>query len=152
MLIDIPMTTTAPPVNEKQVAELEAKAGVSLPAPYREFLLEHNGGVPGRDRFETRDGKVSSFVSKFAAISDTEEDNLLDEIRGITQAGQIPPNLIPIAVDPAEDRIVLSVSGPDVGSVYYWAWGEEPKKPTCSYKYMRLIAKSFDEFLSLLSA
>ena len=114
-------------------------------------MLAHNGGVANRRRFETRDGKVSSYATRFAAVSDSEEDNLLDEIDGITLAGQIPKNLIPIAVDPGEDRIVLSVAGPDAGSVYYWAWGEEPRKPTCSYKYMRLIASDFDEFLSLLT-
>ena len=97
------------------------------------------------------DGKVKSMVSVFLPLCDDIEDNLLEEIRGITLAGQIPGNLIPIAMDPADNRLVMSCMGDDMGKVYYWAWDEEPQRAhKTSYTYMRLIANSFAEFISKL--
>ena len=89
-------------------------------------------------------------ISMFLPLADIREDNLREEIEGITQAELIPVDLIPIAVSPADNRVVLSISGKDCGKVYYWSWDEEDEdhKPSC--KYMRLIADSFSEFLSQL--
>lgn len=137
-------------IGEAQLLSLERTAGLMLPAPYRSFLLAHNGGRPASRRFTTKDGKIESMISRFLPISDDAEDNLLEEIEGITQAGQIPPNLIPIAIDPADDRVVISVGGPDAGKVYYWSWGAEPDPVSCSYEYMSLIANDFSEFISVL--
>jgi len=89
-------------------------------------------------------------ISMFLPLADIREDNLREEIEGITQAGLIPVDLIPIAVSPADNRVVLSISGKDCGKVYYWSWDEEDEDHKPSYKYMRLIADSFSEFLSQL--
>ena len=138
-------------ISEIDLTDLERKTGIKLPNQYRKFLLKYNGGTPQPNRFNTQDNKVESMITKFLPIANISDDNLLEEIEGITQVGQIPNNLIPIATDPGDDRLVLSVSGSDCGKVYYWAWGEEPRKNhTPSYKYMRLVANSFDELLALL--
>lgn len=112
-----------PCVPEAQIEAIERAKEIRLPPPYREFLAKHNGGTPEPKRFTTRDGKVVSIISKFLPVDDDQVDNLVEEIEGITQAGQIPPNLIPIATTPADNRVVLSVSGNDAGKVYYWSWG-----------------------------
>lgn len=139
-----------PPITKQDIRKLEEKTRIALPEDYKDFLLRHNGGEPEPKVFETQDGKVESRVKKFLSISDVSEDNLVEEIEGITRAGQIPGNLVPIAVDPADNRVVLSVGGPDIGKVYYWAWDEEDEDHEASYKYMRLIANSFNEFLESL--
>ena len=136
-----------PGLSEAQIDELERAMEIRLPKPYREFLTKYNGGTPDPERFTTRDGKAVSIVSKFLPVDNSQADNLIEEIEGITQAGQIPSNLIPVATTPADNRVVLSVSGSDSGKIYYWSWGEEPDEPTCSYRYMRLVADSFDQFL-----
>lgn len=143
-------------VSEKDIRELEEEAGVDLPGDYRSFLLKHNGGRPVPDEFETVDKKIESSVKRFITISNSAHPNLLEEIRAITLAGQIPPNLIPIATNPSEmNRIVISTKGKNVGKVYYWSQDEEDDFETYtkykpSYKYMRLIAESFGEFLGKL--
>lgn len=137
-------------LTEEEIEQLESQTGISLPVDYKAFLLEHNGGEPDPSEFQTKDGKVQSFVSYFLPISNLVDDNLLEEIEGLSQAGQIPSNLIPIATDPADNRIVLSVEGKERGKVYYWAWDEEDDNHIASYKYIRLIADSFDDFIRLL--
>ncbi len=152
MSAQITITGAASPITEDEIQRLEAETDVELPAEYRAFLLQHNGGTPAKARFDSKDQKLTSYVKRFAPVcsDDDDEYNLQREIEGITQYRYIPSNMIPIAIDPAENRIVLAVSGRDVGKVYYWAWDEEPEKPTCSRKYMRLVADSFNELLALL--
>ncbi|MBA3856022.1 MAG: hypothetical protein C0507_03845 [Cyanobacteria bacterium PR.3.49] len=133
-----------------EIEQLESHTCISLPADYKAFLLEHNGGEPDPSDFVTRDGKVESFVSCFLPISNLVEDNLLEEIEGISQAGQIPSNLIPIAIAAPDNRIVIAFKGKERGKVYYWAWDEEDENHIASYKYIRLIADSFDDFIRLL--
>ncbi len=147
---DLVITGASAPVTEDDLRRLEADTGVSLPRRYREFLLRHNGGTPSRTRFATRDGKVESHVMRFAPLCTNDELDLRQEIEGFR--GLIPGEMIPIAIDPVEDRVLLAVSGKDAGRVFYWAWSEEPETPTCSRRYMRLVADSFDEFLAALRA
>ncbi len=151
MNANINIQGSLPQLTEQNLSELEQRTNIKLPEQYRNFLLKHNGGIPSPNRFKTLDGKVESMISNFLPIAAIEDDNLLEEIQGITQAELIPENLIPIATEPGDDRLVLSVGGSDYGKIYYWAWEEEPKrnhKP--SYKYIRLVANSFDELLALL--
>jgi hypothetical protein len=101
-------------------------------------------------RFSTKDGKVESIVKYFFSVYKDNDDDLHGEIEGITLEKQIPKNLIPIAITPAGNRILISISSEDVGKIYYWAWDEEPEPPTQTYKFTRLIANSFNEFLTLL--
>ncbi|MCX7113860.1 MAG: SMI1/KNR4 family protein [Proteobacteria bacterium] len=138
-------------INENDLIELENQINIKIPEQYRNFLLSNNGGKPKINRFSTQDKKVESMIAKFLPLANIEEDNLLEEIEGITQADLIPQNLIPIATDPADNRLVLSVAGSDMGKIYYWSWDEEPRrKYRPSYKYMRLVADSFDDLLALL--
>ena len=137
-------------LTEKEISQLESETDISLPDDYRAFLLKYNGGEPDPAVFETKDGKVESLVTKFLPLANISGDNLLEEIEGITQAGQIPENLIPIAVDPADNRVVLSVDGADRSKVYYWAWDEEDEDHKPSKRYMRLIADSFNQFFNSL--
>jgi hypothetical protein len=101
-------------------------------------------------RFSTKDGKVESIVKYFFSVYKDNDDDLHGEIEGITLEKQIPKNLIPIAITPAGNRILISISSEDAGKIYYWAWDEEPEPPTKTYKFTRLIANSFNEFLTLL--
>lgn len=139
-----------PPIDNAVISAFESKANIKLPEAYRRFLIAHNGGRSSPKKFATQDGKVESMIATFFPLASATENNLVDEFEGLTLAGQIPPNLISIAMDPTENRIVLSISGEDTGKVYYWSWDEEPNKPTCSYKYLRLVSNDFDEFLSSL--
>jgi hypothetical protein len=152
MPVEITVAGASRPVTAEVIRELQSETGVTLPEGYRAFLLKHNGGTPNPDGFTSKDKKLSSFVTRLAPMSDEDEYNLQGEIERITEYRYIPSDMIPIGIDPVKNRIVLVVSGPDTGKVFYWAWDEEPETPTCSRKYMRLLADSFDEFLASLHA
>lgn len=144
------VTGGRPSVDESMVRDFELRAGLVLPAGYRAFLIQHNGGRPLPKRFATRDGKVESMVAWFFTVDGEDDGSLWSDFEGFTLAGQVPANILPIARDPADDRIVLSVAGRDCGHVYYWSWSEEPDPASCSYRHLRLISTSFTEFLGLL--
>jgi len=135
---------------EADVGQFESRFGLQFPDEYRRFLIAYNGSIPTPKRFETEDGKVDSMVVRFFSMYDPEDDALEDEYTDITLDGEISSNLLPIAIDPLEDRIVISLSGDNTGAVSDWNWGEEPDPSTCSYRYMRRIASSFDAFLAKL--
>jgi cell wall assembly regulator SMI1 len=138
-----------PPVGAAEIDVFEARVGVSLPRPYREWLLKHNGGQPSPSGFRYNgevgpytDGNVAWFYAIYdGGISNLEIEFLVYKV----DANRLPQNLIPIATDPFGNQIVLSVAGADVGKVYFWDHEEEPIPP--SYANCHLIADSFDEFI-----
>ena len=146
------LSKTHKQLKEQDIVQLEEKTEIRLPKQYRDFLLKYNGGVPALSQFTTRSGRETTGVKKFLPLANIKDDNLLEEIEGITQAGQIPSNLIPVAVTYGDERVVISHSGSDVGKVYYWSWDMEPErahKP--SYKYIFPVADSFNEFFEGLA-
>lgn len=139
------------PGSETQIVAFERMVGGSLPADYRAFLLDSNGGRVSPKRFATEDGKVESMVSILFPLSGgLNDEDLLREFQGFNLAKQLPLNLISIGKDPADNRIVMSIRGKDLGVVYYWSWDEEPEPVTCSYSYMRVVSWSFSDFLNRL--
>ncbi|MDO9002362.1 MAG: SMI1/KNR4 family protein [Aquabacterium sp.] len=148
--MNIAFTGSAAAPNDTELAEFEQRSGLTLPAAYRDFLTRHNGGAPSPKRFTTQDGKVESMVAWFFPLAGEGENSLWHEVEGFTLAGQIPRQILPIARDPADNRIVLSTTGRDAGHVYDWSWDEEPDPATCSRRYMRLIAPDFQAWLNML--
>lgn len=121
-----------------------------FPEDYKVFLLKNNGGVPTFQYFSTSDGKIDEIIDRFYSISD-DDDNLISEIEGITKAGMLPSDLIPIASTlGGDDRVVLAIKGENFGKVFHWAWSEEDYDHKPSYKYVRPVADTFDSFLTML--
>ncbi len=140
------------PISKETFLSIEKKFNFTFPSDYKEFLLKHNGGIPSHQYFSTIDGKIEEILSRFLSISSNEEDNLVDEIEGITLAEQLPSDLIPIAITlGGDDRVVLAISGENYGKVFHWAWSEEDDNHNASYNYIRLVANSFDSFLEKLT-
>lgn len=137
------------PLKDFNLIKIEKALGYSLPPQYKDFIMQYNGGRPIPHRFLTVDGKIESGVKWFFSISN-DINNLFSEIDELTLAGVIPRNLFPVAIDPVGNRLLLSGTGDDVGCIYYWSWDEEPEIETCSYKYMKKIADSFNDFLAKL--
>lgn len=148
--MNIAFTGSAPAATDAELASFEQQSGLVLPAAYRDFLSRHNGGAPSPKRFATQDGKVESMVARFFSLGGQGDDSLWSEFEGFTLAGQIPRQMLPIARDPADNRMVLSTAGRDAGHIYYWSWDEEPDPPTCSRRYMRLVAPDVQSWLSML--
>lgn len=134
-------------VIDEDISKLEKKYNIELPDDYKEFICQFNGGVPRNKFFTTVDGKVSSLVDFFFPFVGYIDINVESEYLGITLSKIIPDKYLVIAQTPAQNRILLSLSKDDYGSVLYWAWDEEPDPESCSKKYMRVISESFKSFL-----
>lgn len=130
-----------------RVAMLEAKLGTRLPDDYREFLLEHNGGrpKPAEFVFARRTGPYTdSLVDWFLALYDGEHSNL-ETVCGWL-VNRVPDNLLPIAIDPFGNFVLLGLAGEHRGKVYFWDHENEPIRQP-DWSNIDLIADSFDAFL-----
>lgn len=142
------------PADPARVAALEASLGVPLPDDYRQFLLAHNGGrpKPAKFVFARRTGPYTdSLVDWFLALYDGEHSNL-ETVRGWLR-GRIPPGLLPIAIDPFGNFVLLGLAGAAggaAGKVYFWDHEEEPAQQP-DWSNIDLVADSFDAFLAGLT-
>ena len=137
---------------DEQLEEFEKDVlGRSLPSDYRSFLLQSNGGVPDRKRFATSDGKIESMVRFLLPLASDEEieDNLASDFEGFVLASQVPSDMLPIAVDPIENRLLLGI-GSEPAGVFYWAWDEEDEDHEASMVNIHHVADSFSKFMESL--
>lgn len=132
--------------------------GGALPAPYREFLLEWNGGefedslgFPLKDSEDEDDfGRIYHFHGLF---DPSDGFDLRKSSEGYGFRSDVPDSYIAIGDDHSLNRICLSVFGNDVGSVYWWTPGEPwPKQSEPTRDFLRPVTSSFQEFWRLLFA
>ena len=151
---------------ESQVAKFEADLGFKLPAEYRSFLLNQNGGrlpeshptnrymcvdmraVPGFDNVGV--GSLLSLSNKAPAYA---------SLRPIAEYNMplLPPGHLPISLD--SDLFTLSLKTKP-GYIYWWnhdhpdfSWEDEDEEGRVHYRpeYGFLYAQSFDEFLARIA-
>jgi len=143
------MKTSRGPIDPLQVAALEQYLGHPLPTPYRQFLLEYNGGRPKSDGYYVWQIKQHVLVDGFYSICEKPADSLL--VHYAIYQGRMPRNLLPIGWDPFGNQYVISLYGEDTGKVYFWHHeheyldGREP-----DYHNVSPIADSFDQFAAAL--
>jgi len=113
---------------------------------YKKFLLECNGGRLKREAIfnELKTGKEISCIDTFFGFC---EDNVNDISYNMEcYLGRIPKEMVPVAHDPGDNLVMLSVASSDFGRIYFWnheAEGDNSFFPI-------LIANSFGDFLSSL--
>jgi hypothetical protein len=113
-----------PPAPPEALAETErrlAELGRSLPASYRAFLAEQDGGRPVRNTFtfEQHDREQSGRVAAFLGVLPAPDGDLA-ETAGLV--GDLPEGLLAIAGDEFGNLICL---GADDGPVVFWDHEEE---------------------------
>lgn len=141
------------PLVEEDIAEVEQQLGVIFPPDYRAFLLAHNGGYPDPNVFPISglQSDDHGILEWFFCIQAGDYNDLIRNTS--TFRGRVPPNLIPIASDPGGNLICLSVTGRDVGTVYYWDHEEEVDEgEPPDYTNVYFIADSFSTLLDSLKA
>ena len=99
----------AEPLDESQVAKIEAHFGLHLPDDYKASLATCNRGKPTLERFDTE--------RKKECVLDYMVD--LEDTIAIAQAIS-PDNLIPIATDPFGNFIAFKIADGRVDSVVFW--------------------------------
>jgi hypothetical protein len=101
------------PATEQDVTHLEMAITAVLPADYRAFLLQHNGGYPKPSGFCNGQEVVNSFFGF------CEKNNCLLCNFYMTRT-VLPFDVIPIAGDPFGNYICLATSKPQAGKVFFW--------------------------------
>ncbi len=131
----------AGPTTAAQIAAFEAHIGHPLPAAYRDFLLEHNGGQPEPDAFTLRmeDGEAQEdvvmgfFPLRDLAIGTVEVeafeelriwplhcawDDLQNDLEHLYEL-ELDPPLLPIGTDGSSNYVCLVLTGDRAGAVVF---------------------------------
>lgn len=145
--MDLQFVSSGRSISETDIAEAESAIGATLPADYRAFLLQYNGGEiePALFRFTYQDdgddgeGEITSFQSIGA---DDPPADLVSTVLFQRDELDLPKHLVPIAFC-NEDEVLLAVSGDDAGKVYYWYMIESG----FDGDHFEFIANSFQQFL-----
>jgi hypothetical protein len=136
-------------LTEEEVLHLESKLGFSIPAAFRTFLLQYNGGrpVPSAFAIEGGDGNSYDAIQVFLRHNSPIESSNLVWNNKVTKS-RLPRRLFPIARTGCGDYVCLARYGDDAGAVYFWDTHCDVDDPITDHLYW--IADSFDEFLDLL--
>ena len=138
-------------INDNIVKVLESYFFCKFPKAYREFLLKTNGGNPIKKYFLKKSTKELGEIRYFLGVSPERDKGLLEYKKVFS--GRIPVNTLAIGSNSGGNLILLSVSGPDHGKIYYWDhnW-EADDGQTPDYSNLTLIADSFEEFINGLKS
>ena len=139
-----------PDIGNEDVEKFENKYKISLPQEYKSFLLKTNGGEPSIRKFKTRDGKITSHLMLLFPLFESVFPNLANHYATYNIGNKIPKSLLPIGEDPIKNLICISISGDDVGSIYYWSMDEEDDNYKPSFKRIKFVSESYDKFINNL--
>ena len=142
----------ADPIDNEAIEKFEKILGSSLPPDYREFLLSSNGGVPEKPVFRYLESGPygESMVRHFFGLTEKTDKSLSYKHEIYVSAKRMLGNMLPIACDPGGNIIVISVSGDDKGSIYFWDHEQEGAGASPSYENLSLVSKSFSSFIDAL--
>lgn len=134
------LTHSGPPANAADVPKFEELIDAALPADYRSFLSQANGGfIPwGKDGpLVLYDGPRYASVAHVFGFREEHHYSLIDNNRDLGVL--LPEDLIGIMDDGDGNLICLGISGEVYGEVHVREGGD-----------FYLLAKSFSEFISRL--
>jgi cell wall assembly regulator SMI1 len=138
-----------PRMDEMRIREFERQLGITLPHDYRNFLVAHNGGRPDPSGFSMTGDPLnpSGTIHWFFGIHNGQNYNLSQKYS--VYQGRIPSNFLPIAGDPGGNLLCLSISGEDVGNVYFWDHEDEASEGELpDYTNVYFIADSFTDLMN----
>lgn len=136
--------------DENALVEIERILNSRLPADYRHFLTEVNGGRPSPSLFHFRDGDASneSVVDWFFTLDPGGKPYTIAE-NSAAYAGRIPATLLPIACDPFGNLLLLDLGAKSVGAIYFWDHEREDcEAPT--WENVSIVAPCFSDFVKSL--
>lgn len=147
----IELREVGPKLTEAGLASFELELGVTLPDPYRRFLLRNNGGRPPLKKdtvdVEGLPGGAAGIQFFFGRSDSLESYDL--RWNKETLCERIPDNLLPIACDSSGNDFCLSLQGADRGAVLYC----DLQSVYCNFEAdpdFYPVAPDFDSFLNKL--
>ena len=141
----ITITSNNRHLDMEDIERMERVVGRSLPEPYRDFLLAHNGGRPKPDIIDIAGAPFrGTDIQVFHSVDD--EFQTCDILWGWENLDGCKENLLlPIANDSGGHTFALVLDEENYGHVYYFDSNEDPPHP---YH----IANNFNEFLNKIRA
>lgn len=139
-------------VSESDVAGFEHRMRHTLPADYRQFLLDTNGGRPSKANRRFDHGTVNEFFS----LKETEESRDIDVWSERTRSELGTDQLIVIGVDYGGADIVLAIAGDHQGEVWLYISNDarpadaNPRVLWHDRRDFRRLANSFEDFAKQL--
>jgi ankyrin repeat protein len=133
-----PIRCSCTPLSEEQLAAVETAIGFRLPQPYREFLLQHNGGLARRVTFAFQNKKGNTQEAWLGWIYSVGNEGKLDPAdQELVAAFKERPSGLPRGILPVADAwyigndgaVCIACEGPDMGKVFFRPT-VEPEKTT----------------------
>jgi len=141
------------PLTEEDIKAFEKKNNIALPNDYRKFLIQYNGGEPLDPLFKKNNELGTIVVNTLYGLNTEEKYDDIDHTIQ-TYTNRISNQFIPIGDDPGGNQIVLGISGPFKGKIYFWDHNTELENDEFTENVlpgnMYLLADSFNEFLNKL--
>jgi hypothetical protein len=144
----VEFTPLFPPIHESDIEALEKQLQVRLPASYRNFLLEHNGGELSPNVFLISEREGNDNLRYLFGIGDDEDYSISGYME--IYSGRIPDNFLAIGADDLGNLVCLSIKGDDVGKIYFWDHDWEVVEGVPDYSNVTLVADSFSQLLEEL--
>lgn len=136
--------------DEGEIANFEATAG-KLSQDFRQFLKEHNGGIPSLRLLKTRDNErvIEAFLALKAPKGFSDSIAHAIEVYG----NRIPRGTIPIASAGGGDLLLLNLDPGRFGEVLYWDHNLESDEDDASdyFDNTEVVASSFSELLGKIA-
>jgi hypothetical protein len=153
--MNITATTAGAPVDDARLDTLQRDLGASIPAAYRAFLLNSNGGEPTLDHYPIHGMVDNPFgeIRMFLGVDAREEYDDLEVTRS-QLSDRLPAELLAIGYSSGGDMICLSLRPSDYGEVFFWDSHAESDPASWSrsgYTNVYFVAKDFETFIASLS-
>lgn len=144
----IEFSKPGPAIRVATVEAFEQTIGHPLPADYRTFLIESNGGVPVQDHIPSN---ADVGIDAFFSLDSNDPDYGMAPHLAV-YADRYPATMLPIASSVGSNLILIDVAGDDIGSVWFWdheAEADEGEPPRTDN--ITKLADDFDSFLDQLT-
>ena len=136
-------------LSEDRLVRFENQFGLLLPADYRDFLLEYNGGRPVPAFFWIKHQQDGTTVHQFYGLYDQLIPSSLETHLGTSRRG-IPTALMPIGDDGIGNLICIGLGWIEFGRIYFLDHDlHRPELPE-SWDGITRLANTFGEFLASL--
>lgn len=112
------METPRRVATEAGIARFEKRIGAALPADYRQFLLERNGGQPEEARCTFAVGNGRATVNSLHSL-DAEQERFDLLTRWELSRDKLPAELLPVGNDDGGGVIAIAVAGSHKGEVWF---------------------------------
>lgn len=138
-------------IDESALRAVEQRLQVSLPADYRDFLLQVNGGIPSVSEFDTSLGNVRACIDCLYGVSARREKRDLESEQQQMQdrtGGSIPDGFITIGFDPGSAPFFIGTKGESRGKIYLYdqdGFMDANRQPK-----LHLVASSFTDLMERL--